>query len=93
MASIIADKLLDGEIPYILTHNDTKLNNVLLDDKTGKPVAVIDLDTIMPGAAAYDFGDSIRFGASTGAEDETDLSKICNYFFPYFALSAATRRS
>ena len=75
-ADAITSKLESGEIPYRVTHNDTKLNNILMDDLTGKAKAIIDLDTIMPGAAAYDFGDSIRFGASTGAEDETDLSKI-----------------
>jgi thiamine kinase-like enzyme len=75
-ADAITSKLPSGEIPYRVTHNDTKLNNILIDDLTGKAKSIIDLDTIMPGAAAYDFGDSIRFGASTGAEDETDLSKI-----------------
>ena len=75
-ADAITAMLESGEIPYRVTHNDTKLNNILIDDATGKAKCVIDLDTIMPGAAAYDFGDSIRFGASTGAEDETDLSKI-----------------
>lgn len=75
-ADAITSKLESGEIPYRVTHNDTKLNNILIDDLTGKAKSIIDLDTIMPGAAAYDFGDSIRFGASTGAEDETDLSKI-----------------
>ncbi len=65
-----------GELPLRVTHNDTKLNNVMLDAETGKALCVIDLDTVMPGLAAYDFGDSIRFGASTGAEDEKDLSKI-----------------
>lgn len=75
-ADAITSKLESGEIPYRVTHNDTKLNNILIDDLTGKAKAIIDLDTIMPGAAAYDFGDSIRFGASTGAEDEADLSKV-----------------
>ncbi|MDF2632066.1 MAG: mucin desulfatase [Caproiciproducens sp.] len=65
-----------GELPLRVTHNDTKLNNVLLDSKTGKAICVIDLDTVMPGLAVNDFGDSIRFGASTGLEDEQDLSKI-----------------
>lgn len=75
-ADAITSKLASGEIPWRVTHNDTKLNNILIDDVTGKAKCVIDLDTIMPGAAAYDFGDCVRFGASTGAEDETDLSKI-----------------
>lgn len=65
-----------GELPLRVTHNDTKLNNILIDNRTGKAICVIDLDTVMPGLAVNDFGDSIRFGASTGAEDETDLDKI-----------------
>ena len=83
----ITSKLESGEIPYRVTHNDTKLNNILIDNETGKAKCVIDLDTVMPGAAAYDFGDSIRFGASTGAEDETDLSKISvdTHLFEVFA--------
>lgn len=72
----IVNLLNSGEMPIKVTHNDTKLNNVMLDEKTGKYVAVIDLDTIMPGSICYDFGDSIRFGCSTGAEDEPDLSKV-----------------
>ena len=68
--------LADGELPLRVTHNDTKLNNVMLDEKSRTPLCVIDLDTVMPGLAAFDFGDSIRFGASTGAEDEKDLSKV-----------------
>ena len=65
-----------GRIPLRVTHNDTKLNNILFDKHTGKAMCVIDLDTIMPGYAMNDFGDSIRFGATTAAEDETDLSKV-----------------
>ena len=65
-----------GELPLRVTHNDTKLNNVMLDSSTRTPLCVIDLDTVMPGLAANDFGDSIRFGASTAAEDEKDLSKV-----------------
>ena len=65
-----------GELPRRVTHNDTKLNNILIDDTTGRGLCVIDLDTVMPGAAAFDFGDCIRFGASTAAEDETDLSRV-----------------
>ena len=75
-ASLLVDMLKNGELPLRVTHNDTKLNNVLLDEHTRKGICVIDLDTVMPGLAGYDYGDSIRFGASTGAEDETDLSKI-----------------
>ena len=65
-----------GALPTRVTHNDTKINNVLMDEITGKALCVIDLDTVMPGLAAYDFGDSIRFGAATAAEDEEDLSRM-----------------
>ena len=68
--------LQSGSLPLRVTHNDTKLNNILMDAETGKARAVIDLDTIMPGSMLFDFGDSIRFGASTAAEDEKDLSKV-----------------
>ena len=67
---------LDGRLPLRVTHNDTKLNNIMIDDETGKAICVIDLDTVMPGLTANDFGDSIRFGASTALEDEQDLSKV-----------------
>ena len=70
------DGLRDGSIPLRVTHNDTKLNNILMDATTGKARAIIDLDTIMPGSMLFDFGDSIRFGASTALEDEKDLSKV-----------------
>ena len=63
-------------LPLRVTHNDTKLNNVMLDEVSRKALCVIDLDTVMPGLVAYDFGDSIRFGASTAAEDEKDLSRV-----------------
>ncbi len=79
----LADAMAAGEIPLRVTHNDTKLNNVLLDEKTGEGVCVIDLDTVMPGLAAYDFGDSIRTGANTAAEDETDLDKV-QFSLPMF---------
>ena len=65
-----------GELPTRVTHNDTKLNNVLLREDNYKPLCVIDLDTVMPGLSLYDYGDSIRFGAATAAEDEKDLSKV-----------------
>lgn len=74
--SVLVDMLAKGDLPLRVTHNDTKLNNVMLDDVVGKPVCVIDLDTVMPGLSAYDFGDSIRFGANPAAEDETDLSRV-----------------
>lgn len=72
----LMDMRKKGEIPLRVTHNDTKLNNCMLDKHTGKPICVIDLDTVMPGLRAFDYGDSIRFGATTGAEDEPDLSKV-----------------
>ena len=67
---------LSGDLPVRATHNDTKINNVLLDEHTRKAICVIDLDTVMPGLSAFDFGDAIRFGASSAAEDETDLRKV-----------------
>ena len=74
--SVLLDANRKGILPLRVTHNDTKINNVLLDEKTRKALCVIDLDTIMPGFSVTDFGDSIRFGASTAAEDEKDLSKV-----------------
>ena len=65
-----------GEIPLRVTHNDTKLNNVLLDRKTGRALCVVDLDTVMPGLSLYDFGDATRTGASTALEDERDLERV-----------------
>lgn len=65
-----------GEIPERVTHNDTKLNNVMFDEQSGKALCVIDLDTVMPGLALYDFGDLVRSATMTAAEDETDLSKV-----------------
>ncbi|WEV58778.1 aminoglycoside phosphotransferase family protein [Bifidobacterium sp. ESL0728] len=73
---IIMDGLKDGSLPLRVTHNDTKLNNILMDATTHKARAIIDLDTIMPGSMLFDFGDSIRFGASTALEDECDLDKV-----------------
>ncbi len=74
--TVVLYAINQGRIPLRVTHNDTKLNNVLIDNKTGEGICVIDLDTVMPGSLLYDFGDSIRFGASTAAEDEQDLSKV-----------------
>lgn len=65
-----------GELPLRVTHNDTKLNNILFDKDTGKPVTIIDLDTIMPGLSLYDYGDSMRFGTNPADEDEKDLSLV-----------------
>lgn len=74
--SVLYDNLAAGKLPLRVTHNDTKINNVMLDAKTRKALCVIDLDTIMPGFSVNDFGDAIRFGANTAAEDEKDLSKV-----------------
>ncbi len=74
--SVALNAMREGKLPLRVTHNDTKLNNVLMDDKTGEGMCIIDLDTVMPGLVLYDFGDSIRFGANHCAEDETDLSKV-----------------
>lgn len=73
---IIVNLLENKELPLRVTHNDTKLNNVLIDKASGEAVCVIDLDTVMPSTLLYDFGDAIRFGASTAEEDEKDLSKV-----------------
>lgn len=73
---IIVELMEKGEIPERITHNDTKFNNVMIDDNTGEGICVIDLDTVMPGSPLYDFGDSVRIGASTALEDEQDLSKV-----------------
>ena len=74
--ALLMDLLKEGKLPLRVTHNDTKMSNVLIDDTTGKALCVIDLDTVMPGLTAFDFGDSIRAGATTAAEDEADLSKV-----------------
>lgn len=76
IVDLVVDALNSGELPVRVTHNDTKLNNVMFDVVTNKAVCVIDLDTIMKGSLLYDFGDSIRFGCNTAAEDEPDLSKV-----------------
>ncbi len=66
----------EGKLPVRVTHNDTKLNNILFDSETDEGICIIDLDTVMPGLSLYDFGDSIRFGANTASEDEKDVSKV-----------------
>lgn len=75
-ADAVVKGIEDGTIPLRVTHNDTKINNILFDEETGKALCVIDLDTVMPGSALYDFGDALRMGGSTAAEDETDLDKV-----------------
>lgn len=84
--SRLVNLINDGSLPLRVTHNDTKLNNVMFDIDTDDAICVIDLDTVMPGLALYDFGDSIRFGANTCAEDEKDTSKVAidlDYFKAY----------
>ena len=76
LACTLQNMRQEGLLPLRVTHNDTKLNNVLLDRVTRKALCVLDLDTVMPGLSLYDFGDSIRFGAATAAEDEKELSKM-----------------
>ncbi len=76
LAHVLTDLQAAGELPLRVTHNDTKLNNIMIDNETGKAICVIDLDTVMPGLAMNDFGDSIRFGANTAAEDETNLDLV-----------------
>ena len=73
---ILTDMLEKGELPLRVTHNDTKLNNIMIDNETGKGICILDLDTVMPGLSVNDFGDAIRFGANTALEDETDLNKV-----------------
>ena len=76
MTSTLVDLLAQGHLPLRVTHNDTKFNNVLIDDVTGEGICVIDLDTVMPGLSVYDFGDAVRSGANPAAEDEQDLSRV-----------------
>jgi Ser/Thr protein kinase RdoA (MazF antagonist) len=76
MVDVLIDLQAKGDVPERITHNDTKLNNVLLDDQSGEGVCVIDLDTVMPGLVLYDFGDMVRTATNAAAEDETDLTKV-----------------
>jgi hypothetical protein len=83
----ITGVLLNAGLPERVTHNDTKLNNVMIDDATGEGICVIDLDTVMPGLAAYDFGDMVRTATSPAREDEKDLSKVVMQFPMFEALA------
>lgn len=73
---VLTGKTVIGDLPLRVTHNDTKLNNILFDKTTKESLCIVDLDTVMPGLSLYDFGDAIRFGANTAAEDEKDVSKV-----------------
>ncbi len=81
--NVITSKLEDKSIPRRVTHNDTKSSNVMIDEKTGEYLCLIDFDTVMKGSLVYDYGDALRFGASTALEDETDLNKV-GINFEYF---------
>ena len=83
----ITGVLLEANLPERVTHNDTKFNNVMLDDATGEGICVIDLDTVMPGLALYDFGDMVRTTTSPAKEDERDLSKVTMQFPMFEALA------
>lgn len=74
--SVVTDSLLSGDVPLRVTHNDTKLDNILFDNETKEGICIIDLDTVMPGSMLYDYGDSLRFGTNSAAEDEKDISKV-----------------
>lgn len=87
LASRLIDMQENGTLPLRVTHNDTKANNILIDNTTGKAVCVIDLDTVMPGLTAYDFGDAIRYAANTEAEDSTEFSKVALNFDYYKAFA------
>ena len=76
IAPVLVDLMRQGAVPERVTHNDTKLNNILLDDASGEALCIIDLDTVMPGSALYDFGDMVRSSACTAAEDEADLTLV-----------------
>ena len=80
---LLYDLLDEGVLPLRVTHNDTKLNNIMFDSQTKEPLCIVDLDTVMPGLVLFDFGDSIRFGANDCAEDEPDLSKV-NFDFDLY---------
>ena len=74
--ALIVNAIKDGSVPMRVTHNDTKYDNILIDNTTGEGVCIIDLDTVMPGSVLYDYGDSLRFGANNGDEDDLDLGRV-----------------
>lgn len=76
LCSVVVDAIEEGTVPVRVTHNDTKYDNILIDDATGQAICIIDLDTVMPGSMLYDYGDSLRFGTNAGLEDDRDLSNV-----------------
>ncbi|MFL8969067.1 phosphotransferase enzyme family protein [Helcococcus kunzii] len=76
IANALMDLIEDGKLPIRVTHNDTKSNNVLIDNETGRGICVVDFDTVLPGVSVNDFGDSIRFGTNTGLEDDINLDDV-----------------
>jgi hypothetical protein len=93
MTAVVTEGLEQGTIPNRVTHNDTKLNNVMLDDRTGTGVCVIDLDTVMNGSVLYDFGDMVRTHTRASAEDERDLDKVTLQMDAFEALTRGYMRS
>lgn len=87
VCGMILDAMAEGLVPERVTHNDTKLNNVMIDDATGKGICVIDLDTVMPGSALYDFGDMIRTATNPALEDEKDVNKVGMQFDMFCAIA------
>ncbi len=87
LAVLLADLLAAGALPVRVVHNDAKLSNVLLDRRSGEPLCVVDLDTVMPGLALHDFGDLVRTLTTTAAEDETDLDRV-ELLMPFFSALA-----
>jgi Ser/Thr protein kinase RdoA (MazF antagonist) len=87
MVDVLLDRIASGELTERITHNDTKLNNVMIDDKTGEGICVIDLDTVMPGLVLYDFGDMVRTSTSPALEDEKDLSRVVMQMHMFEALT------
>jgi len=87
IAPVLVDLMKRNKVPERITHNDTKINNIMLDDATNKAICIIDLDTVMPGSSLYDFGDMVRSTSCTAAEDEKDLNKVAINVYLFEALA------